>query len=277
MECQTARNCIAQRPISDAGHDTRETLLLLHGSAGSGALWRDLCKGLAPLYRTLTPDLIGYGQAAPWPEAKPFALADEVERIEAFLPCCERRIHVVGYSYGGAVALEFARANPIRLKTLTLIEPVSFAALRETGEAAAYATLEGVHARFNAAFTNREGAMREFIDFWTGTGSWDALPASMREVMLSQAGKIRLDWAASFAANPGTALLAELARRTLLVRGDRSPEPMVKLVDALHELMAGSTEIIVRGANHLLPLTHGTQLAEALIAHLHAEGERTAR
>lgn len=89
--------------------------------------------------------------------------------------------------------------------------------------------------------------------------------------------KIRLDWDACFAADPGMHSLAVLARKTILIRGDRSPEPMRKLVDALHELMPESTKVVIRGANHLLPLTHRSQLTDALISHLRTDAERVLR
>jgi pimeloyl-ACP methyl ester carboxylesterase len=188
------------------------------------------------------------------------------------LPRTRRGMHVVGYSYGGAVALALAHANPDLIKTLTLIEPVCFFALRYTGERAAYAKFQEVRTRFNAALARgeRENAMRDFLGFWTGRGSWDALDPAARLSAISQTAKIWLDWEASFAADPGISLLSRLGPRTLLVRGDRSPWPMVKLVDALHALMPGSRLVVVRGAGHLLPLSHSASLTEVLLAELSA-------
>ena len=42
-----------------------------------------------------------------------------------------RPAHIVGHSYGGAVALQFASRHPRHLKSLTLIEPASFHLLRD--------------------------------------------------------------------------------------------------------------------------------------------------
>lgn len=156
--------------------------MMLHGSAGTSSLWGAAKDAFAPLYRVISPDLIGYGQSSAWPDGLPFSLMEEVKRIEPLLPCCERQFDVVGYSYGGAVAVELALANPARVRTLTLIEPVFFTALRYAAEFDAYATLQDVRARFEAALDggSRETAMRDFIDFWTGKGAWDRLPAAAR-------------------------------------------------------------------------------------------------
>jgi len=246
-----------------------DCVLLLHGSAGTSAQWRELRGRLAASRRVFAPDLIGYGSSAPWPERKDFALTDEVRELLPRLSGCTGGIDVVGYSYGGAVALALAEALPNRIRSLTLIEPVFFAALRYAGEAAAHADFMRVRTRFDAELARgaREAAMRGFIEFWTGSGSWEMLDPAVRASLIGLSAKIRLDWNAAFDADPGLPLLDRLGPRALLVRGDRSPAPMRTLVDALHGLMPGSRRIVVPGADHLLPLRHGPGLTEALVAH----------
>jgi pimeloyl-ACP methyl ester carboxylesterase len=252
-----------------------ETVLLLHGSAGSSALWRRTLQDLSPLYRTVAPDLIGYGAAGRWPPGADFELDAEVRALSPLLPCCST-YHLVGYSYGGAIALVLALGDPAAVRTLTLIEPVFFAALRYANETAAYDCLCRVRDDFTARLSRgeRETAMAQFIDFWTGAGAWAALPPPVRAEMLTLAEKIALDWRASFNADPGPESLVALGPRTLLVRGDCSPEPMCRLVDALHGLMPGSSRIIIDNANHLLPLTHGRAITGAILGQLHADAER---
>jgi pimeloyl-ACP methyl ester carboxylesterase len=251
--------------------------LLLHGSAGTGAIWRGMIRDLQPLYWAVAPDLIGYGKSAAWPPHVPFDLEAERRALEALLPCCDK-FHVVGYSYGGAVALQLALANPARVRTLTLIEPVFLAALRYAGEQAAHERLCRVRDDFTAQLSSdRAAAMRQFLDFWTGEGAWEKLSPAVQTDMVKIADKIVLDWKAAFAADPGPRRLAPLAARTLLVRGDRSPAPMLRLVDALHRLMPASARMVVPGANHLMPLTHAAALTDAIMARLHADAERRLR
>lgn len=252
-----------------------ETVVLLHGSAGSSSLWRRTVEALQPLYRTLAPDLIGYGGSTAWPRDLPFDLDVEAQALRKVLPCC-RPYHLVGYSYGGVVALHLALAHPRRVRTLTLIEPVFFAALRYAADTTAYDALCRVRDDFVTTLTrgDRESAMHQFINFWTGNGSWAALPAAMRKSMLGMADKIMLDWQASFAADPGSDRLSELGPRTVLLRGDHSPEPMRHLADALHSLMPDSRHIIVSGADHLLPLTHNSAVTNAIMTELHHDAER---
>ena len=102
-----------------------ETVVLLHSSASSGAQWRSLCAPLAERFTALAPDLYGYGASDPWPGRAAMTLADEVAPLEALLARRPGPVHLVGHSYGGAVALRLALRAPT-LRSLTLIEPVAF-------------------------------------------------------------------------------------------------------------------------------------------------------
>jgi hypothetical protein len=52
---------------------------------------------------------------------------------------------------------------------------------------------------------------------------------------------------------------------------------MRHLVDALHLLMPGSIRTTIERADHLLPLTHVTEVTNAVLGHLHADAERRLR
>ena len=112
----------------------RETVVLLHGSASNSALWRHTKGALQSRYRCIAPDLIGYGSSAAWPQQAAFGLDAELRAIEPSLRCCADTLHLVGHSYGGVLALHLALADPGRVQSLTLIEPVFFAALKYAGD-----------------------------------------------------------------------------------------------------------------------------------------------
>jgi pimeloyl-ACP methyl ester carboxylesterase len=108
--------------------------------------------------------------------------------------------HVVGHSYGGAVALQFASRHPRYVKTLTLIEPVSFHLLRDGDDIdeRAFREVSEVGATVVNASNcgDYQGGMRRFVDYWNGAGAWDALPASQRLALATRINKVVLDfWA----------------------------------------------------------------------------------
>ncbi|MCV7151581.1 alpha/beta fold hydrolase [Mycolicibacterium pyrenivorans] len=97
-----------------------ETLLLIHGMAGSSETWRAVIPQLSKKYRVIAPDLLGHGQSA-----KPrsdyslgaFAvlLRDLLEELGI------SRATVVGQSLGGGVAMQFAYQHPDFCQRLVLI------------------------------------------------------------------------------------------------------------------------------------------------------------
>jgi len=266
-------------PLHHIEAGTGETVLLLHGSAGSGALWRPTMAALQPLYRAVAPDLIGYGRSPAWCADVPYGIDSETRALERLLPSCADKYHLVGHSYGGVVALMLALANPVRVRTLTLIEPVFLSALRYGGRETALLRFRKTRDAFLFAIAggSAESAMKAFIDFWAGEGAWDRASASQRSGLLRSADKIVLDFRAAFAADAQLDRLAALGPRTLLLRGDRSPEPMLCLVDTLHRLMPDSTHVVVPGAGHSLPATHAAEMTGAIMDHLHIEAERRLR
>jgi pimeloyl-ACP methyl ester carboxylesterase len=106
----------------DAGPDTGspETLLLIHGMAGSSATWRSVIPQLSEHYRVIAPDLLGHGESA-----KPrgdyslgaFAvwLRDLLDELGVM------RATVVGQSLGGGVAMQFGYQHRDRCERLVLI------------------------------------------------------------------------------------------------------------------------------------------------------------
>jgi len=269
--------CEPRKPLLhyvDAGQG--ETVLLLHGSASTSAIWRHTARTLQSFYHVVAPDLIGYGRSPAWPADVPYSVEAEIHALQALLPCCAANYHLVGHSYGGLTALMLALASPTRVLTLTLIEPVFFAALRYHDDKTAYRGFSEVRDTFlsKLAGGDVETAMRGFTCFWTGDGAWERMPDDIRKDLMEQAGKIALDWHSSFAAEADLNGLASLGPRTLLLYGDHSPAPMLRLIDALHALMPGSTLTPVPGAGHLLPVTHAAAVTQCMLGHLHADAER---
>jgi len=273
-QCEYRKPALAYR---EAGNG--ETVLLLHGSASSSALWRPTMAALAPLYRVVAPDLSGYGKSTGVPVAATYSVAAEAEALKRLLPCCDEAFHVVGHSFGGLVALQLAMENPARIRTLTLIEPVFVTCLRQSGENAAFGEFLLLRERFGERLGvgDHATAMREFMTFWNGEEAWTALTEATQAGMLSLADKIALDWQAAFAFEAPPEQLRRLANRTLLLEGGRSSWPIQYILHVLHSLMPEADRRVVAEANHLLPLTHAAAVTDAIVDHLHSDAERRLR
>lgn len=101
-----------------------ETILLIHGS-GPGvtawANWRGVIPALSERARVIAPDMLGFGYTscpADW-NLDPVAW---VQSLVGLLDALEvQRVSIVGNSFGGAIALAFAKAYPQRVNRLVLM------------------------------------------------------------------------------------------------------------------------------------------------------------
>lgn len=110
-------------------HDmgTGDPVLLIHGS-GPGvtawANWRMTMPALSQRYRVIAPDMIGFGYTDR-PPGTQYNMATWTEHAIEVLDALElQRVHVVGNSFGGSLALSLAINHPDRVDKLVLMGSV---------------------------------------------------------------------------------------------------------------------------------------------------------
>ncbi len=97
-----------------------ETLLLVHGMAGSSATWRHLIPRLARDCRVVAPDLLGHG-ASDKPRSD-YSLGGFAVWLRDFMDALGiARATVIGQSLGGGIAMQFAYQHRQRCERLVLI------------------------------------------------------------------------------------------------------------------------------------------------------------
>jgi pimeloyl-ACP methyl ester carboxylesterase len=111
----------------EAGSGT--SVVCIHSSASSSGQWRTLMERLADRFRVIAVDLYGSGKTAAWPQGQPMHLDDEVALLSSVFRAAGDRFHLIGHSFGGAIALKAALANRDRVLSLVLYEPVLFSVL----------------------------------------------------------------------------------------------------------------------------------------------------
>jgi pimeloyl-ACP methyl ester carboxylesterase len=101
-----------------AGHG--EAVLLIHGLGSSGEDWELQVRALSRRFRVIVPDLRGSGRSGK-PQG-PYQIADFAADLWSLLRRLGvERTHVVGFSLGGAVALEMALTRPDAVSRLVMI------------------------------------------------------------------------------------------------------------------------------------------------------------
>jgi pimeloyl-ACP methyl ester carboxylesterase len=114
--------------IIDAGEGP--PVLMLHGLGGTKASFLPSIAALAPSFRTVAVDLLGFGDSDK-PLGASYGPGFQARAIEQLLDALElERAHIVGHSMGGRVALELGFTHADRTDGLVLMTP-AMAWLRE--------------------------------------------------------------------------------------------------------------------------------------------------
>lgn len=98
-------------------------ILLLHGSPGSGGVFRRLGPALGAERHTIAPDLPGFGGSTT--RVPDYSIrAHAAMSLQLLDSLAIERAHAVGFSLGGGVALEMFRADSARIASLTLLSSI---------------------------------------------------------------------------------------------------------------------------------------------------------
>jgi len=147
-------------PLHVALEGTGYPVLCLHGHPGSGRSMSVFTRHLSQRFKTLAPDLRGYGESQ---TTQDFAMADHLADLEALL---DRqgvdRCLVLGWSLGGILAMELALRSPQRVSGLVLVATAAYPRSNHPAVSWQDNTLTGVAALVNWAIPAWEWNIETF-------------------------------------------------------------------------------------------------------------------
>ncbi len=159
-------------------------LLLLHGFAGSSALWAPLVPALvARDWQVIAPDLLGHGESDAPDDPARYAAHEQVADLLALMDTLGlAQCTLLGYSMGGRLALQFALAHPERISALVLESTTPGIA-----DPAERATRQQADEELARAIVQR--GMAWFADYWEQLplfASRQSLPHAVRALLRQQ-------------------------------------------------------------------------------------------
>lgn len=247
-------------------------VLALHCSLAHAGAWSGLAAALQGVTITAS-DAPGHGRAADWvPGTDMHALATAQSIALAESLGQGKPIDLMGHSFGGTVALRIAVERPDLVRSLTLVEPVIFAAARAV-DLAAFADFRARHLGFaeKVAAGDLAGAAAEFHSHW-GTGEALAdLPERTQHYMIARIHLIvaqnpaLLEDAAGLLRAGG---LEAIRAPVLLIEGADSPAIIDRIHRALALRLPQTKRLSVAGAAHMVSISHAGQIAPVVQAHL---------
>lgn len=246
---------------------TGQGVVCVHSSASSSGQWRPLMDRLSDRFRVIAVDLYGYGKSPAWPEGREMYLDDEVSLLEPVFRSAGDAFHLVGHSYGGAVALKAALKDHRRLGSLVLYEPVLFSVLvADDPNGAAAREILAVRDDTVRAVTlgDLEGAAERFVDYWLGPGSFAGIPEVRRPALANSMRKVRAEWHAAFHEPAPLPAFSAVDVPTLFLTGSESRASTRHVARLLCEVLPRVTVMEIEGVGHMGPVTHPERVNEAI-------------
>jgi pimeloyl-ACP methyl ester carboxylesterase len=239
-------------------------LVLLHGYVGDGATtWRHQIDEFCDEFTVVAWDAPGAGRSADPPES--FGIAGYADCLATFIDeLALARPHVVGLSFGGALAIEFCGRRPTVPSTLIL--------------ASAYAGWRGslspdaAEQRLQQALSLSELPSDAFVDTLLPTMFSDGTAAQTVEAF---AAAMRQFHAAGFRAMARASaedvrdMLPMIKVPTLLVYGDNDVRAPLTVARQLHEAIPPSTLVVLPKAGHVCNAEAPEEFNTAVRAFLH--------
>lgn len=235
-----------------------ETVLLLHGLAGSSLTWRAVMPALSRDFDVIAPDLLGHGESA-----KPmgdYSLGAFASGLRDFLAALDvPRATILGQSFGGGVAMQLAYQHPELCDRLVLVSSGGLG--REVSWLLRLLTLPGAEHLMPLIFprlvANRGGDVGRLL------GHVGVRAPNLAEMWRAYASLAGAENRKAFVRTirgviePGGQTVSALDRLylashlpTLIVWGDRDPIIPVRHAQTAHEAIPGSRLAILEGVGH---------------------------
>ncbi|MFF3494626.1 alpha/beta fold hydrolase [Streptomyces sp. NPDC002795] len=248
-------------------------VLLIHGVGASSAHWEDCVGTLARRHTVIAPDLLGHGDSAkPRADYSVAAYANGLRDLLGVLGI--DRVTLVGHSFGGGVAMQFAYQFPERVDRLALISTGGVG--RQVTPLLRAATLPGAGLalgllKVTGARLPVTAVVRALQLLDTGLGvdapdlvnMVDALPDQNSRDAFIRTLRAVVDWRGQVVTMLDRCYLAR-GIPTLLVWGDRDSVLPVAHACAAYQAMPGSRLEIFPGAGHFPHHTDPTRFIRLL-------------
>jgi pimeloyl-ACP methyl ester carboxylesterase len=239
-------------------------LVLVHGSWGDHHNWDAVVPGLARTFRVFSYDRRGHSQSERL--STQGSIEDDVADLAAFIT--SRGIapaHVIGNSFGAAIALKLAAAQPDPFASLSVHEPPLIGMIGD------HPLFPMVRQRIGAVLTtlkagDAEAGARQFVETVAlGPEMWEKLPPSQRQTFIFNAPT----WVDEMN-EPESVMTVDLVRLAafnhpaLLSEGDQSPPFFGVILKKVATALPDAQNHLYRGAGHVPHLTHADEFVKVV-------------
>lgn len=231
-----------------------EPVVFVHGAITDLRIWLNQVDFFSNSYRA-----ISYSRRGHWPDhqiedARPYSRSVHAEDLAGFLKALDLgKVHLVGHSFGGAIALLTALQHPELVRSLVLGEPSPFVDLLDDSEVNLI-TKQKVgfeEAYLLAKGRNADAAIRQFLKTIVGADVLDQLPPAARVAVMENAPTLAPMLERYFVSPPlSCGQLKSVTAPTLLIAGEFSPTIAVRSNGRLNNCLPNSAEATLYSVSH---------------------------
>lgn len=252
-----------------------EPAILVHGSWGDHLNWTPVVPGLSNSLSVATYDRRGHSRSERRPGQG--SIRDDVADLAALIEhLFGGPAHVIGNSFGAAIALNLAAQRPELIRSLVAHEPPLFGLLE--GEAEVQPALAAVRERIAAVVPMLQagdfaGGARRFVDTIAfGPGAWDQLPAATRNIFVSNAPT----WLDELQEPESMTLdldrLSAFSGPAMLSLGGDSPPFFPLVVQRISAALPHARKYVFQHAGHVPHLSHPREYVQAVTDFIRSSG-----
>jgi pimeloyl-ACP methyl ester carboxylesterase len=176
-------------PITYRDEGQGTPIVFIHGALDDYRSFGPQFAGLTSSHRVIAPSL-RHSYPEQWNgEGSDFSFEQHAADVAALIRKLNLgKVHLVGFSRGGAVAIEIAKAHPDLLRTLVMEDGAIFMPVEETPESRkADEFIANLFKTFrkNLKAGDVNKAAEAFVDGINGAGAWQKYPESLKQILLA--------------------------------------------------------------------------------------------
>lgn len=243
-----------------------DPIVFIHGWSFDTRCWDDQFAAFTRDYRVLRYDLRGFGKSALPDTGQSYSHTDDLIALLDFLGL--ERVHVLGHSFGGRIAIDFALNYPER--TITLLLPD--AAMDVTGLELSEELTDWIG---NTWQTGRESGIEQAKEIWI-KGS-PLAPAMQNPNVAKKVKQMIEDYSGWHWKNndPYVGItpypperLSKIKAPTLIIVGGLNPQFYFRAAEIQKEHIPNSEMVVLPGVGHALNIENPEEFNEIVLGFL---------
>jgi len=222
-----------------------DALVLIHSGYTDLRLWDEQFELFGKYFKVIRYDIRGFGRSNK--PSEPFSQFEDLKELLNHLGI--DKVHLVGVSMGGSIAIDFTLQYPESVEYLVLSGSSLNGYLYANDEASSQRDLAGM------SIVKRDENFNKSVEFMLDNPMWKQSNLKTRQRLKNMFMDTSLEWVlddlVQIAKPHAAERLTEIKKRTLLIVGTEDSLPIIEIASVLESGIASAKKVMVNGTGHL--------------------------